>query len=189
MILFKLFFEFFKIGLFSVGGGLATLPFLYDLSDKTKWFTNKELTNMVAISQSTPGPIGVNMASSVGFTTYGIIGAIVATLSLVLPSFLIIIIIAHYLKKFNDNKIVNSAFYGLRPASTALIAAAGYSVIKLSIINIDKYRLTNKILDLFNIKSLIFAVILYYLITKYKKHPALYIGISAIIGIIFKFSS
>ena len=122
MIFIRLFYEFFKAGLFAIGGGMATLPFLYNISDKTGWFTYGQLADMVAISESTPGPIGVNMATYVGFTTAGIPGAVVATVGLITPSIIIILIIAGFLKSFKDSKYVQNAFYGLRPASTGLIA-------------------------------------------------------------------
>mgnify|MGYP003292622080 CR=1 FL=1 len=98
MIYLRLFFEFFKTGLFAIGGGMATIPFLYDISDKTGWFTHDKLADMIAVSASTPGPIGVNMATFAGYMTRGILGALVATFALVLPSYIIILII--YLKKF-----------------------------------------------------------------------------------------
>ena len=94
MILFLLFIEFFKIGLFSIGGGLATLPFLYSLADKYHWIDSTTISNMIAVSESTPGPIGINMATYCGFKVYGILGAIIASLSLVLPAFIIIILIS-----------------------------------------------------------------------------------------------
>ena len=139
MIYLQLFFEFFKAGLFAIGGGMATLPFLYDISDKTGWFTYGQLADMVAISESTPGPIGVNMATYVGFTTAGIPGSVIATLGLITPSIIIILIIAGFLKAFKDNKYVQHAFYGLRPASTGLIAAAGFSVFALIMFHKDAY--------------------------------------------------
>lgn len=136
MLFVKLFYEFFKVGLFAVGGGMATVPFLYDMSDATGWFTYDELTNMIAVGESTPGPIGVNMATYVGYITgmdaggvaSALLGAVVATLGLVAPSIVVILIIAVFLKNFRNNPYVNGAFYGLRPASTGLIAAAGLGV-------------------------------------------------------------
>ena len=130
MIYLRLFWEFFKTGLFAVGGGMATLPFLYDISDRTGWFTHAQLADMVAVSESTPGPIGVNMATYVGFLTGGAGGAAVATLGLITPSIIVILIIFAFLEKFRDSKYVNGAFYGLRPASTAMILAAGVLVVK-----------------------------------------------------------
>ena len=128
MIYLQLFFEFFKAGLFAIGGGLATIPFLTDIGQRTGWFTSGELANMIAISESTPGPMGVNMATYVGFHTGGIAGGVIATLGLVCPSILVILVIAGFLKKFRESRGVDAVFYGIRPASTALITAAGLSV-------------------------------------------------------------
>ena len=131
-----LFYEFFKTGLFAVGGGLATLPFLYDMAARhPEWFTTSQLADMVAVSESTPGPLGVNMATYVGFITGGIPGALVATIGLVTPSIIIILIVAAFLKRFRDSKLVNAVFYGLRPASTAMVASAGVSVAALALVN------------------------------------------------------
>ena len=113
MILLKLFWEFFKTGLFATGGGMATLPFLYRMSETQGWFTPAQLADMVAVSESTPGPIGVNMATYVGFTTAGIPGAVIATIGLITPSIIVILIIARVLQKFRTNKYVDAAFYGL----------------------------------------------------------------------------
>ena len=135
MIYLQLFYEFFKTGLFAVGGGLATLPFLYDMADRTGWFTRPQLADMLAVSESTPGPIGVNMATYVGFVTCGIPGAIISTLGLVTPSVIVILIIAAFLKAFRHNRYVEAAFYGLRPASTAMVAAAGLSVVAITLLN------------------------------------------------------
>ena len=124
MMLLCLFWEFFKIGLFAVGGGMATIPFLYDLSDRTGWFTYTQLADMIAISESTPGPIGVNMATYVGYEMSGVLGSISTTLGFVAPSIIIIVIVSIFLQKFRNNRYVESAFYGLRPASSGLIASA-----------------------------------------------------------------
>ncbi len=130
MIYLRLFFEFFKTGLFAVGGGMATLPFLYDISDRTGWFTHAQLADMVAVSESTPGPIGVNMATYVGFLTGGVAGAVVATIGLITPSVIVILIVSAFLQRFRDSKYVDGAFYGLRPASMAMILAALVLVVK-----------------------------------------------------------
>ena len=124
MIYLRLFFEFFKVGLFSVGGGLATIPFLTDLGQRTGWFTSGQLADMIAISESTPGPLGVNMSTYVGFHTAGLLGSIVSTLGLVTPSILVILLIARILKQFRQSRVVNAIFYGLRAASVALITVA-----------------------------------------------------------------
>ena len=97
MIYLSLFWEFFKTGLFATGGGMATLPFLYRMSETKGWFTAAQLADMVAVSESTPGPIGVNMATYVGFTTAGIPGSLIATIGLVTPSIIVILIIARIL--------------------------------------------------------------------------------------------
>ena len=142
MIYLRLFWEFFKTGLFAVGGGLATLPFIYDMSDRMGWFTYQQIADMIAVSESTPGPIGVNTATYVGYITGGLPGAIVATLGLVTPAIIIILIIASCLKKFRENRFVDHAFYGLRPASAGLIAAAGFSVVMLALVREDAFILS-----------------------------------------------
>ena len=124
----RLMFEFFKTGLFAVGGGLATLPFLYEMSAATGWFTSQDIMNLIAVSESTPGAIGINMSTYVGFITAGLPGAILATLALAAPSVIVIILISKVLDKFKDSPVVQGVFKGLRPASTALIAAAGLNV-------------------------------------------------------------
>ncbi|MGM9972767.1 MAG: chromate transporter [Clostridiaceae bacterium] len=192
MIYLQLFYEFFKAGLFAVGGGMATLPFLYDISDKTGWFTHSQLADMIAISESTPGPVGVNMATYVGYTSGGPLGSLIATIGLITPSIIIVLIIARFLKAFRDNAYVNDAFYGLRPASTGLIGAAGFTVVLLAIFQVDLYKETGNLLDLFNWKGIILAIIIYYLSAVYKRtrklHPVFYIAASAIIGAVFHFA-
>lgn len=191
MILLRLFFEFFKTGLFAVGGGMATLPFLYDMSEKTGWFTAAQLADMIAVSESTPGPIGVNMATYVGFTTAGIPGSVIATLGLMTPSVVIILIIARVLQKFRENKQVDSAFYGLRPCSVGLIGAAGLLVVKISLFNTELYEATSQLADLFNWKAIALAAVLV-VCTRYVKplsklHPIVFIGFSAAAGILLQF--
>lgn len=186
MIFIDLFVNFFKIGLFSIGGGLATLPLLQDAVVKYNWMTMEQFADMIAISQSTPGPIGINMATFVGYKTGGLLGAVTATSGIVTPSIIIIVIIAHYFKKFNEEPKVKAAFYGLRPAVTALIAAACYKVAAIALINIDKYKITGKVGSLFNLKTIALCALILFLSNKYKKHPIIYIIFSAVIGIIFK---
>ena len=179
MLLLKLFFTFFKIGLFAVGGGLATLPFLYEIADKNEWITTADISNLVAISESTPGPLGINMATYVGFLQSGTIGAITASIALVIPSVIIIVIVAKFLNKFKDNKIVNDVFYGLRAASCALITVAGIGVAKIAF-----FSEASK--DFFW-QGAILGVILFFAVKKIKLHPIAFIALSAIIGMIFKF--
>ena len=197
MIYLQLFWEFFKTGLFAVGGGMATIPFLYDLSDKTGWFTHNDLANMIAVGESTLGPIGVNMATYVDFVTGmqqsdivpAILGTVTATLGLITPSVIIILIVAAILKSFRNNPYVNNAFYGLRPASTGLIAAAGISVILSNLFFAEQFAAGN-ILGGINWKGIVLAVILWLLTNIVKKtkkwHPIVFIGISALVGIIFQ---
>jgi len=185
MILIRLFGEFFITGLFSIGGGLATIPFLYSLGERTGWFTSGDVLNMLAISESTPGAIGVNMATYVGYTIRGVPGTIIATLGLIAPSIIIILIIARLLKRFLGNPIVQGALYGLRPASTALIAAAAWTVIAETLLNLSRFQLSDGVLSLFNFKAIILAVLLFAVMKFTKFHPIIYIAAAAVIGIIF----
>ena len=196
MLYLRLFYEFFKTGLFAIGGGMATIPFLYDMSDATGWFTYNDLANMIAVSESTPGPIGVNMATYVGYVTgqdlWGIpgaiLGAVIATIGLVTPSIIVILIIAAFLKSFRNNRYVDSAFYVLRPASTGLIAAAGISVAVSNLLFTDTLA-QGVSLALINWKGWILAVILWVLTNKVKKtkglHPIIFILASAVVGVVF----
>ena len=188
MIYLRLFWEFFKTGLFAVGGGLATLPFIYDISDRMGWFTYQQIADMIAVSESTPGPIGVNTATYVGYITGGLPGSIVATLGLVTPAIIIILIIASCLKKFRENRFVDHAFYGLRPASAGLIAAAGFSVVMLALVREDAFKASGNILDLFSWKGLALAAVIWVLTNLVKKtkdlHPIFYIAASAVVGIL-----
>ena len=193
MLYLQLFFEFFKTGLFAIGGGMATIPFLYDISDKTGWFTHQDLANMIAVGESTPGPIGVNMATYVGYimgsnqggTFQAVLGAVIATLGLITPSIIVILMVAAVLKSFRNNVYVNRAFYGLRPASTGLIAAAGFSVIISNLFNTG----AGLSLAAINWKGWILAIVVWLLSNKVKKtkklHPIVFIGISALAGIVF----
>ena len=189
MILLRLYLEFFKVGLFSVGGGLATLPFLYDLGAKTGWFTSTQVADMLAVSESTPGPIGVNMATYVGFTCGGVPGSIVATLGLITPSILIIILVAMALNAFQKNRYVQAAFYALRPASTALITAAGWSVLMLVLVNTEAFRASGSITDLFQWKNLLLFALIWILTNRVpamkKMHPVVFIAIAAACGVLF----
>ena len=175
MLLLRLFWEFFKIGIFAVGGGMAAIPFLQDLATKTGWYDQSLITTMIAVSESTPGPIGINMATYVGNNVAGVIGGITATLGVIIPSIIIVTVISKFLEKFKSSKIVGDIFYGLRPAVTGLIAAAGIGVVKVAI------------MDLFDIKKIIYFVLAYLAIIKFKLHPIIYIAISAVVGIVLAF--
>ena len=196
MLILQLFLEFFKTGLFAVGGGLATLPFLYEMSETTHWFTSNDIADLIAISESTPGPLGINMATYVGFKTLGTFGGAISTLGLICPSIIIIILISKILNAFKESPLVQKVFYGLRPASTALIAAAGLGVAKIALLQMDLYQETGSPMDLFNWVNILLAVILFltmkYFSTheiagrKINPHPIAYIVLAAVVGIVLK---
>ncbi len=171
MIYGMLFWEFFKIGLFAIGGGMVTIPFLFDLTKKYNWFSAEELTNMIAVSQSTPGPVGVNMATYAGFQTAGVWGGIVATFGLVLPSVIIVIWVSKLLSRYKDNPWVTDIMAAIRPAVVALILLAGVELLKLSV--------TDWI-------SAVFGVAFFLMVYFFKRSPIFYIILSAILGAVLK---
>ncbi|MBQ4437197.1 MAG: chromate transporter [Clostridia bacterium] len=187
MIYLSLFWEFLKIGLFAVGGGMATLPFLRELSVRTGWFSQDLITDMIAISESTPGPIGINMATYVGCNIAGLFGGFIATMGELLPSLIIVIIISKSLERFRNAKVVGDAFYGLRPAVTGLIAAAGISVAQVAMLQLELYKETNLLLNLVDWKKLLLFIVMFIGIRKLKWHPVVYIAIAAVVGLIFAF--
>lgn len=199
MIYLRLFYEFFKTGLFAVGGGMATLPFLKAIGESTGWYTYSDLLNMLAVSESTPGPIGINMATYVGFTVAGLPGALVATLGEVTPCIIIILIVAAVLKSFRNNPYVDRAFYGLRPASAGLIGAAALAVVLEVLLRCSIYFKEGALLagglhrsGGVHIWGVALAVALYVLtnhvkVTK-KLHPIVFIIASAVIGVVFRFA-
>ena len=194
MIFLELYVRFFMVGLFSVGGGLATLPFLTSMGEATGWFDAMDISNMVAISESTPGPIGINMATYIGFQVgselgmpFGIIGSIVASLGEVTPCITIIMIVSKMLMKFRDSKYVEYAFYGLRAASVGLITAAWLGVVKIAFYNSEAMVETGNFLMAVDYKSIILSALIFFLATKFKKiHPIVLIIFAAVVGIIFK---
>ena len=171
MIYLLLFYEFFKVGLFAIGGGLVTVPFLFDLSEEYGWFTAKELADMIAVSESTPGPLGINMATFAGFKTARILGGIVATAGLVTPSVIVIVLVAKLMAKYKCNTRVQAVMSGIRPAVMALILFAGLQIGKLAIVNM--------------LTAVVFAVLLAS-IHFWKKSPIFYIMLSAVVGIVLK---
>lgn len=195
MILWKLFWEFFKTDLFAIGGGMATVPFLQDISTKTGWFTSADLANMIAVSESTPGPMGVNMATYVGYTVgsqqlggtgMGVVGAVVATLGLISPSIVVILIVAYFLKRFRDSKLVDSVLYGLRPASVALISAAGVEIVLFAVLRVESiWRIADASLSW---KAVVLALAVFAgtnLIPGLKKiHPVWFVVASAVAGVL-----
>lgn len=202
LVYVQLFWKFFKTGLFAVGGGMATIPFLYELSDQTGWFTYQDLANMIAVGESTPGPIGVNMATYAGFVTGAkqngiagaVLGAVTATAGLITPSVIVILIVAAFLKSFRNNKQIGQAFYGLRPASAGLIAAAGITVAG-SALFVSEQGTEGLFVAVqpdfaVNWKGWILAAVLWLLTNKVRKtkklHPIWLIGLSAAAGIFFQ---
>ena len=187
MTILRLIFEFFKTGLFAVGGGLATLPFLYEMGEKTGWFTNQDVLNLLAVSESTPGPIGINMSTYVGFITAGVPGAIIASLSLTAPCVIVILLVIQVLDKFKGSPLVEGIFKSLRPASIGLITAAFLGVCQETLVNLDAFAGLGTILNVVNWKALILAGGLFVLMRKWKVHPIAYIGIAAVVGVVFGF--
>lgn len=186
MILLRLYFEFLRTGLFAVGGGLTTIPFLQEMGGRTGWFTDTDLALMMAVSESTPGPMGVNMATYVGFQTAGVVGSVLATLGLVTPSICIILLIAGVLQKFRSSKTVDSVFQGLRPASTALVACAGLTVAVSIFLEVG-----GTVSHTFSIRWLSVALsALIFLAMRHKKinklHPLTFIAFSAVMGILLQ---
>ncbi len=179
-----LFLEFMKIGLFAVGGGPATLPYLMELTEKYDWYTMTDLTNMIAVSESTPGPLGLNMATYAGFKTLGPFGGIVSTAGLVIPSIIIICFIAKFLEDFNENPYVKGAFAAIRPAVAAIIVVSVIGVCRVSMFDYNNgvYTPIPKILVLC---AIVFALLQVKKLQKY--HPGFWLLFAAIIGIVFRF--
>ena len=182
MILLRLFYEFFKTGLFSVGGGMATIPFLQHMGEATGWFTNQELTTMIAVSESTPGPMGVNMATYVGYVSAGIPGSIIAPLGLVTPAVIIILLVSKILNTLWQNPKVKGLFYALRPASVGLIGAAAFSVCAVSLFS------TEQGLVLHWPSILLFGIMLTAMnLPNLKELPSVFfIAVAAVVGIVFQ---
>ncbi len=201
-IYLRLYWEFFKTGLFAVGGGMATVPFLQNIGETTGWYTYGDLMNMLAVSESTPGPIGINMATYVGFKVAGVPGAVIASVGEITPSIVVILIIAAILKSFRDNVYVDRAFYGLRPASTGLIGGAGVTVVLEVLTAVQRIKpaagegVFNRFAlgsgSFFNWRGVVLAAALLVLTNWVKPtrklHPIVFIGISAVVGVVFGFA-
>lgn len=187
MIYLRLFYEFFKTGLLSFGGGMTAVKFLYELAERTDWFTIAEVTNMIAISESTPGPIGINMATYAGYAAAGVPGSILASLGFAFPSMLIVSIVYGFIRKYRDSMMFTSVFSTLRPAAIALMCSAFVSLSLVTLINVSAYE-TGGILAVFNYKSIILAAACFFAIRKFKLPSVAYIAAAAVIGIVFNFS-
>ena len=191
MIYLQLFYEFFKIGLFSIGGGMASVPFLQNLAVSSGWYDVSLVSEMIAVSESTPGPIGINMATYVGYTVAGIPGGIIASLAICVPSLIIVFFVFKSLTKFAGSKLVDYTFYGLRPGVVALIAYAALTIIPDVFI-----KAQTGISAATHEFSLDYKKIIYFcvclaaiMLTKKKKwaHPIIFIAISAVVGILLEF--
>ena len=174
MIYLQLVFEFFKIGLFSFGGGYATIPFLYHISQEFNWYSLDELSQMVAVASITPGPVGINVATYAGMKTAGVLGSLMATISEMIPSLILVLIVAKLLKKFSDNFYVKSLILTLKPISCALLVSVAIGLLKP---------------QMADLKGLLLLFVLLLLSWKSKKDPVFYILIAAVVGVIFQFFS
>lgn len=195
MLYLTCFWEFFQVGLFAIGGGLATIPFLKQMAENhPTWFTPDELMNFVAVSESTPGPIGINIATYAGYkigsvngVISGVLTALLCTFSLVLPSFIIIVLIAKALQKFKDNEYVIGAFYGIRPATTALILSATvvtFGGVLINYAGVDSFLGFFKSINIIELE--LFIIVLEATIIFKKMHPIVFIAFGALAGIILK---
>ena len=182
MNLLYLFAVFFRIGLFAIGGGLATLPFLFEIADNSDWLTRESIGNMLAVAQSAPGAIGVNLAAYTGFTYTGVSGGLAAALGLVTPSIVIIIIVARMLQTFRESRIVKTLFTAFRPAAAGLLSSAGLGAIVLALWNSAAPRWY----EFLRWKEFLLFGLIFFLVFKFKKHPVLYIAAAGAAGIIFK---
>lgn len=182
MIYLLLAWEYFKVGLFTIGGGLAALPLLFDLTDKYDWFTASQLTDMVAISESTPGPLAINMATYSGYTTAGVLGAAIATVAILTPSVLISLLICRVLAKVSGQAWLDELFRGLRPAVAGLIAAVSYSLLELAVAANGETGFASGV----DWPAAILFLILVFGVFRFRKHPIVYIGIGAAAGILLQ---
>ena len=183
MKLLLLYAEFFKIGLFSVGGGLATLPFLYDMAVRYDWLRSEDIGNFLAVAQCSPGAIGVNTCAQTGFLAAGVPGVILAPLALVTSAILVIMLVARFLAAFKENVIVKSVFDGLRPAAVGLISAAGFGVIVLSLFSAEASLQGGTWYEGIRWKETVLLAVLFLLVWKFKKNPILYIAMAGAAGI------
>ncbi len=184
LVFLTLYIEFFRTGLFALGGGLATIPFLQELIQKYGWITDAQLLDIIAIAESTPGAIGINAANYMGYHAGGFWGGVAAVLGLVSPSIVIIVIIAHYFQRFKSSQLVASAFYGIRPVVAGLIGAAGFEVAKLALFKSTQIAEAGGILDIINMKAMSVLIVGIILIRTWKKHPIVYIVCGAIVGVV-----
>lgn len=182
----RLIWEFFKTGIFAIGGGMATIPFLQEMVKAFGWFSEEDLLDMIAVSESTPGAIGINLSTFAGFKSYGVVGAILATLALITGPIIITLIIARAMSKFKSSRIVHDMFETIRPATAGLILGAMSSVIALTLFNIPLFKQSGNLFDLIRVLPLTFFGIYLFVLIRFKKvHPLAIICVSALVGVIF----
>ena len=159
------------------------------MSNRTHWFSTSDIADMIAISESTPGAIGINMSTYAGFKTAGYPGGVLATVALATPSLIIILIISGFLQKFKESRHVQNALYGLRPASIAMITAAGLNVARVALINLDAFQASHNPADLFLWKAILLGIIIFGGQKLFPKiHPVAFIVFSAVVGVVFRFA-
>lgn len=180
-MMFDLFFTFFKIGLFTFGGGYAMIPMIADEVVKKGWATQAMVIDFIAISESTPGPFAVNIATFIGYEMRGIPGALTTTLGIVMPSFLVILIIARFFASFSDNRFVKYALAGLRPVVVGLIIAATYTIV------VAAFYVENAavpFVERIEWRSVGIFAVCFLLSRKISAHPVVWILLSAALGIV-----
>ncbi len=185
MSLFQLFLVFLYVGMFTIGGGLVAITLMQQELVGRGLITAERFYNMVAISESTPGPIGINMATYIGYEMYGIPGGIIATIGTVLPSLVVIIVIARYFGKFQEKPLVKAAFFGLRAGTTGMIAVAAFQVILVAVLSLDSFSRTGRWQDIADWRAFAFLCIIFVLQVKIDWHPVFFIILGAVFGIIF----
>lgn len=190
MIYLELFLSFFKIGFFSFGGGYAMIPLIQKELEARQWMSAEKFINLIAISEMTPGPIAINSATYIGYETAGILGAVISTIGIALPSFIIITIVSKYLLKYKENKTFQDAFSGIRPVISGLIVTAAFYVAQTSIFKktISINNILNIILkpiEYINLKGLLILAMVLFVLNKTKINPILVILGSALVGILF----
>jgi chromate transporter len=183
MILISLFYEFFIIGIFAYGGGLAMLPLLQEIAIDRGWLTVTEFTDLIAISQSTPGPIAINLATFIGYNNAGVLGALVSSLAVILPAFILALIIARFLQHFNDHPIVKAVLVGLKAAVIGLILTAVLQVAFVSLYTTEAANILTFYKNL-DYKAILLFFGMFFAVFKYKKHPIVYITIAGILGVV-----
>lgn len=182
-LLIELFIAFFQIGLFTIGGGVASLPLIERIIvSQHQWLSFEQFSHLVVISEMTPGPIAVNASTFVGNQIAGLLGGLIATIGVIVPSFIIVIVFAKVYYKYRDLQAVNSVLNGLRPVIVGLVAYATFGIMMSALFNVQSLNF-----EAFNINGvkIVLLALYVYLLRKYKLSPILIITISGIAGYIF----